>query len=153
KFATPQAPMWWRTSAFPAAEEAAAPTVQVLPPADSPTLFDEVEPEPTTGSDLAAEVVASATYAEQRSRAARVSLTDEKITALLRLLIAAPGHRADPSSVASALGVAKVQLAGALPMVQRLLNVEQYPVLDRDPDGATVVLDVELLKEQFGVGR
>jgi hypothetical protein len=44
-----------------------------------------------------------------------------------------------------------VQFGGALPMVQRLLNVEQYPVLDRDPDGNTIVLDVELLREQFQV--
>jgi len=36
-------------------------------------------------------------------------------------------------------------------MAQRLLNVEQYAVLDRDADGSTIVLDVALLKEQFGV--
>jgi hypothetical protein len=37
-------------------------------------------------------------------------------------------------------------------MAQRLLNVEQYPVVDRDADGVTILLDLDLLKEQFGVG-
>ncbi|GAA4837447.1 BREX-2 system phosphatase PglZ [Garicola koreensis] len=152
--ATPQEPDWWRN---PLASETTGPATLrrlVLPPSESPTLFDEVEPEPNPRvQDMAADVVRSPTYAAQRERASRISLSDEKITALLRSLIAAPGHRADPASAASALGVAKVQLAGALPMVQRLLNVEQYPVLDRAPDGETVVLDLELLKEQFGVGR
>ena len=35
--------------------------------------------------------------------------------------------------------------------VQRLLNVEGYPVLRVDADGSTVVLDEALLREQFGV--
>lgn len=152
--ATPQAPDWWRNPLASGVAEQATPSTLVLPPSEKPTLFDEVEPEPAPGvQDVAADVVRSPTYAAQRERASRSRLSDEKVTALLRLLIAAPDHRVDPASAASALGVAKVRLAGALPMVQRLLNVEQYPVLDRDADGETVVLDLDLLKEQFGVGR
>ena len=36
--------------------------------------------------------------------------------------------------------------------VQRLLNVEGYPVLRVDADGATLILDEGLLREQFGTG-
>lgn len=152
--AMPQAPDWWRNPLASGVAEQATPSTLVLPPSEKPTLFDEVEPEPAPGvQDVAADVVRSPTYAAQRERASRSRLSDEKVIALLRLLIAAPDHRVDPASAASALGVAKVRLAGALPMVQRLLNVEQYPVLDRDADGETVVLDPDLLKEQFGVGR
>lgn len=155
RFAVPQAPTWWRTAVpdRPAESATPAPTAFPTAPADTPTLFDEVttEPSPAT-TDLASRVVSSEIYAEQRQRAQRVTLSDGRIEALLRLLLAAPDHRADATSAAAALGVARVQLGGALPMAQRLLNVEQYPVLDKDPDGSTIVLDPDLLREQFGVG-
>jgi hypothetical protein len=123
--------------------------VRQFPKAESPTLFDEVE---QPGSrDLASQVLASATFAEQRKRAQRVTLSDQQIVSLLRHLVAAPGNRIDQATAAIALDIPLVRLNGALPMAQRLLNVEQYPVLDRDADGVTVVLDPDLLKEQFGV--
>ena len=43
-------------------------------------------------------------------------------------------------------------LRGAVLQVQQLLNVEGYAVVRIDADGATVILDVALLREQFGVG-
>jgi len=49
------------------------------------------------------------------------------------------------------LQVAPVALRGAVLHVQRLLNVEGYAVLRIDADGATVILDEPLLREQFGV--
>jgi hypothetical protein len=36
--------------------------------------------------------------------------------------------------------------------VQRLLNVEGYAVLRVDADGATLILDDALLREQYGIG-
>ena len=42
-------------------------------------------------------------------------------------------------------------LRGAVLHVQRLLNVEGYPVLRVDVDGGTVILDEVLLREQFGI--
>ena len=44
-----------------------------------------------------------------------------------------------------------VTLRGAVLHAQRLLNVEGYPVLRVDADGATVILDEVLLREQFGI--
>jgi len=35
--------------------------------------------------------------------------------------------------------------------LKRLLNIEGYAVVSLDPDGATVVLDVALLREQFAL--
>ena len=102
---------------------------------------------------IEAAVIGCAIYREQRNRASRVAITDEQVGKLLTALLAAPAHRLDPESAAAALGVAAIQLTGALSQVQRLLNVEQYPVLSRDADGATVVLDAGLLREQFEVGR
>ncbi|MGH3327218.1 MAG: BREX-2 system phosphatase PglZ, partial [Streptomycetales bacterium] len=140
--APPQSPDWWRT---PVGAAGPRPAPEAGPSA--PTLFDGVP----VISDIAVAVVASPTYRDQRSRSARVTIQDGRITELLRALLAAPANRLDPESAAAALGIAAVQLPGALSMVQRLLNVEQYPVLSRDPDGATVVLDSALLREQFEV--
>jgi hypothetical protein len=39
----------------------------------------------------------------------------------------------------------------ALPIMQRVLNVEGYQVLSMDVDGVTMVLDRALLAEQFGL--
>ena len=48
----------------------------------------------------------------------------------------APGHRLVPAQAATALAVSPVVLRGAILHAQRLLNVEGYPVLRVDADGA-----------------
>jgi hypothetical protein len=96
-------------------------------------------------------VMKSAAYAAQRKVAGRVSVTDDQIHALLDALLAAPGHRLAPARAATALAVSPVVLRGAVLHAQQLLNVEGYPVLRVDADGATVILDEALLREQFGV--
>jgi hypothetical protein len=101
---------------------------------------------------LAAAVVASAAYAAQKKTAGRVSATDDDIRCLLGALLAAPGHRLAPALAATALAVSPVALRGAVLHAQRLLNVEGYAVVRVDADGATVILDEELMREQFGIG-
>jgi hypothetical protein len=96
-------------------------------------------------------VLRSAAYAAQKKVAGRVSVTDEQIRGLLDALLAAADHRLVPALAATALAVSPVLLRGAVLHAQRLLNVEGYPVLRVDADGATVILDEVLLREQFGV--
>ncbi|MBX6721610.1 MAG: BREX-2 system phosphatase PglZ, partial [Dactylosporangium sp.] len=153
RLAPPQSPGWWRSpvseAATPSAPVALSPQPSPLSSRgqEPPTLFDaETEPRRLEGA-----VLASAVYREQRRRASRTAVTDEQVGDLLAALLAAPDHRLDAESAAAALGVAAIQLSGALSQVQRLLNVEQYPVLSRDADGKTLVLDVDLLCEQFEV--
>src|SRR5664280_918614 len=74
---------------------------------------------------------------------------DQQVRQLLEALLAAPARRLPPTSAAVALGVAPATLRGAVLHAQRLLNVEGYAVLRLDVDGATVVLDETLLREQF----
>jgi hypothetical protein len=38
------------------------------------------------------------------------------------------------------------------PSIRQILNVDGYPVLSVDEDTGDVVLDVRLLREQFGLG-
>lgn len=145
--AAPQSPGWWRTAVTSA--ERATPASRAADQA-TPTLFDEHAPE--EADDLVAAVQRSRVYRAQRAGAQRIPLDDGQVAGLLRALLAAPGHRLDRESAAAALRVPTVNLAGALPAVQRLVNVEQYPVVSRDPDGDTIVLDENLLREQFEVG-
>lgn len=154
RLAPPQSPIWWRgplneQPALAGKSVPQQPTPLSSRGGEAPTLFDAT-PEPVAVEAL---VLASPIYRAQRSRASRIAITDEQIGRLLAALLTAPAHRLDPESAAATLGVAAIQLTGALTQVQRLLNVEQYAVLSRDADGATIVLDVSLLREQFEVGR
>jgi pyruvate/2-oxoglutarate dehydrogenase complex dihydrolipoamide acyltransferase (E2) component len=108
-------------------------------------------PEPTAPESAAARVLKSPVYAVQKRIAGRVSVTDQQVRALLSALLAAPGRRLAPAAAATALQVAPVLLRGAVLHVQRLLNVEGYAVLRVDADGATLILDDALLKEQYGI--
>jgi hypothetical protein len=166
--APPQEPAWWIDPVAPA-DPVPAPPPAASPrrPAEyrrrpqdaAPTLFDEPDAEPAAAvvapdvlrSPVPAAVLKSAAYTAQKKIAGRVSVTDDQVRGLLGALAAAPGHRLVPAQAAAALAVSPVMLRGAVLHVQRLLNVEGYPVLRVDADGATVVLDEALLREQFGV--
>ena len=124
------------------------------------TLFDEpgTEPAPPSArttapvSGAASAVLTSPAFAAQKRVAGRVSVSDDQVRGLLGALLAAPSHRLSPAAAAAALQVSPVTLRGAVLHVQRLLNVEGYPVLRIDADGATLILDEDLLREQFGIG-
>jgi hypothetical protein len=169
--APPQEPTWWLDPAAPvtaltppAAKAAEAPRpvtdYRARPGQEAvPTLFDEpsAEAAPTAPGKsaavdtAAAAVVKSPAYAAQKRIAGRVSVTDEQVRGLLAALLAGASHRLAPAPAASALQVSPVMLRGAVLHAQRLLNVEGYPVLRIDADGATLILDAALLREQFGI--
>ena len=149
----------------PARHGGVDPRLRSTSPSDL-TLFDVAEetPEPAAATappsqhipadrtqQVASEVIGSAAYAAQRKIAGRLSVADDQVAGLLAALLAAPGTRLAPVQAASVLAVAPVMLRGAILHVQRLLNVEGYPVLRIDEDGVTVILDEPLLREQFGV--
>ena len=173
--APPQEPAWWIDPVTPADPVPAPPPAATPPPRSAvdyrrrrqdapPTLFDEPDAEPAPAppdqevqeqvvqrSPVSAAVLKSTAYTAQKKIAGRVSVTDDQVRGLLDALVAAPGHRLVPAQAAAALAVSPVTLRGAVLHVQRLLNVEGYPVLRVDADGSTVVLDEALLREQFGI--
>jgi len=162
--APPQEPAWWIDLVEPAMPAAPPPAVGLTPrpaagsrrrrPDAVPTLFDEPDAEPAPsapGKPVPAAVLKSAAYTAQKKLAGRVSVTDDQVRGLLDALMEASGHRLVPAQAAAALAVSPVMLRGAVLHVQRLLNVEGYPVLRIDVDGGTVILDEVLLREQFGV--
>ena len=152
------------------AELAGDPRLRSAPGAAAPTLFDVAETsapgasaaapagdagtapaETAAARRTAADVTGSAAYKTVRRISARVAVSDEQIADLLAVLLEAPGGRVTPAQAAAALAVAPAGLRGAILHAQRLLNVEGYPVLRVDADGATVILDELLLREQFGL--
>jgi hypothetical protein len=102
---------------------------------------------------VAAAVLKSQAYTVHKKRTGRVSITDDQVRALLEALLAAPSYRLAPSAAASALGVSPVLLRGAVLQAQQLLNIDGYPVVRVDADGATVILDGTLLAEQYGIKK
>jgi hypothetical protein len=167
--APPQEPTWWIDQVAATDPVVVAVSTPAAPPRRpaanysrrrqeaAPTLFDEPTAEPAPDrqavqrSPVPAAVLRSAAYEAQKKIAGRVSVTDDQVRGLLDALVAATGHRLVPAQAAAALAVSPVMLRGAILHVQRLLNVEGYPVLRVDADGSTVVLDEALVREQFGI--
>lgn len=142
--APPQGPSWWFDAPPP---EQAGPVR--LPPVEA-TLFDEVASAPDPDALLADAVLASGVFATQQSRAGRHALPAELVSTVLRTLLAG-GGRVHRETLARALDVSVPRFNGYFIGLKRLLNVEGYEVLGLDADGHTILLDVALLKTQFGV--
>ena len=155
----PQIPRWWigPIAQEPAAHTPAAPggRGRRKPVIDAgPSLFDLAPDEPETArSSLGAAIVGSDTYDQQVALNPRVPLQALGVAALIDAFADARGNRLDPVVAAQALGIAQARLRGAQEHAKQLLNVDGYPVLRIDDDGRTLVLDLDLLCEQFGVSR
>jgi hypothetical protein len=144
--AVPQAPDWWVASAdVPVRRVTKKAPVQAI---GQESLFEE--PTGSPGSLLADQLAASALFIERMQRVQR-QLSATAVVEAVRCLVDASG-RAHKDLVARAAGLPAVRIAGAFPIMQRVLNVEGYQVLSMDVDGVTMVLDRALLTEQFGLG-
>jgi hypothetical protein len=97
---------------------------------------------------LTKKLLASDRYAQRRGT--RAPLPDDRVAALLDVLIAG-GGRATLETLAAHADVPAHRIQGTVTALRRLLQVEGYPVLTVDPDGETVVLDQSLLIDQFGL--
>ncbi|MDQ0863495.1 BREX-2 system phosphatase PglZ [Arthrobacter globiformis] len=157
--APPQAPAWWNdpvieTPSAPAASPAKKahkkPTVGKTPPA----LFEFDEPQTPAAAksdDLVTRVLGSSVYSEQMGLAGRAATgAGSLVEAVLRMLVDR-GGRAHQDTVASAAGLSYAGIGQGLSVVKRVLNVEGYDILSYDSDGETLRLDIDLLKDQFGV--
>ena len=113
--------------------------------------LDEPSDDTTVGVSLARRVIASETFAGQQSRAGRHPLNTAVVEVILDLLLSRDG-RVHKDTLAAAAGIAANAVEPTLAALQRLLNVEGYEVVATDTDGQTVLLDVPLLREQFGLG-
>lgn len=143
-----QRPSWWDHELVLGEP---LPTAPAAPVEDVPALFDlPVAPRPeSVAKALGSLVVASKPWKQQRAIAGRVAVSDDASAALLDALATAPGTRLTLVGAARALEVPERRARGAVVQMQSLANVDGYPVIR--VEGETVVLDLSLLTEQFGV--
>lgn len=169
-------PDWWQSEPQgeevdePVAESPAKPAKAgrkgkkaAEPDIDMPDLFGESMPvqtapveeqehrlvvEPSGTRSWIHELFDSPVFAQSFQRAGRVPVTNEQIRRLLELLDQSKGSAME-TQVAKHLAIPSIRLRGFLSAVQKILNVDGYPVLKTDRESRTVVLDKESLKLQF----
>lgn len=162
-------PGWWLEAAPQAAPEA-PPQSEARPPIAAPAddeydglaLFQAAAsrrpvdgsngaaPPPTAvpAPDWVARLLASETFAQQRQVASRLAPGDEQVVMVLRELDRRGGQMT-AAAFAARIGLPPLRLPGFIAQLQRMLNLDGYPILDLDRDRDAVTLDVPLLKRQF----
>jgi hypothetical protein len=151
-FTPADTPAWWEDASPSALVPVPAPPVK--PPTKAPrpaqaqgSLFADTAT-PDKPADWLAALFSSPTYREQRGRAGRQALTGEMVATVLRALDGR-GGRMTLAALGHQLGLSPVRAQGLLAALQRVLNVEGFPVLAFGPDLETVVFDRALLAAQF----
>lgn len=97
-------------------------------------------------------LLASPVYAAQRALAGRLAPPDAQVRAVLGLLAERHG-RAPRAAVAQVLGMPEFRVRGPLAGLQRLLNVDGYPVFTVEEGPGTVAVQRAMLLAQFGIDR
>ena len=114
-------------------------------------MFAQVEPEaPRPAETWIDRLLDTNLFAAQRKQAARTSLPEERIRAILSVLDAR-GGKLTGGALAERLGVPLFRLGGIVSALRRILNVEGYDVLSVDDSSETIELNRELLETQFGL--
>jgi hypothetical protein len=157
-------PGWWRThvtrdvpeSAAVSADQPAVPTpARPAVPSESAPITEarpsaRTEAVPPVAESLGSTVVSSEVYAAQKEYV-RKAPESKVVAAVIDALVTAGGTMS-PAALAAAIsatGRVRRNIEGFVATVQRLLNVEGYPVLGFIDSGHAVKLDVPLLREQF----
>ncbi|MFG2270678.1 BREX-2 system phosphatase PglZ [Streptomyces chartreusis] len=150
-------PTWWHTRAEPQTPAEEAEPVRKprrrTKAQDGEGLFAEAAVAPDTNvRTLGGRVTDSDRYRAQKAFVRRPP--DAKAVAAVIDALAAAGGKLTPDAVAaaaaSATGRSQRNAEIFVTVVQRLLNVEGYGVINLVEAGRTVELNVPLLKEQFG---
>jgi hypothetical protein len=152
-------PPWWHTRAEPRTPveeteaEPARRTRRRTPAQDGEGLFAEAAVAPETSAQtLGGRVVGSDRYRAQKAFVRRPPEA-KAVAAVIDALEAAGGKLTPDAVAAAAAGATGRSQRNAeifVTVVQRLLNVEGYGVINLVEAGRTVELNVPLLKEQFG---
>lgn len=151
-------PAWWDEA--PRVEPAATKRVPALKPAKPEgVLFDkrEVEiPEPAKLGEPLPEwigrLLASPVFDDQRRLGGR-GLPAADLFAKVLCVLDGRGGKMTSVALARALEFSLLRLPGLLAKIQRVLNIDGYPVLSRDNDSDTVELNRDLLLKQFDLAE
>lgn len=148
-------PAWWTGGPAPQdAAASAAPTgrtaaLSAPPRAEQPAAVPAPEPEPEeTRTTLGWQIVESKVYKEQRKYVPAKRWTPDRVAAVIDALVEAGGTMS-AMAAASRADFRRTQTDGLMTVLQRLLNVESYPVLEIIDNGARLRLNVPLARQQF----
>jgi hypothetical protein len=154
-------PEWWEAAAMAtAAKIEVAPRREPPKPKKGQLEFDFTAPavgdpeKPAMREKAAAPegwlgaLLGSPVYKEQKKLAGRKLPSDAEVSRFLELL-AIQGGKLTAAALSHKLALPPFRLAGLLAVLQRLLNVEGYPVLVREEASGTVELNLDLLLRQF----
>lgn len=162
----PWSPAWWDPEALAAepvdvtvavAEAPHAPKRSGKPPAQV-SIFESEEGTggdwPTAGAPGHREtppwiqkLLASPVYAAQAKQAARTRVGSDRVQAVLVAL--EHSRKLTKTAFAAKLSVPALRVPGIVSALQRILNLDGYPVLSYDEASDTVELNTELLIRQF----
>jgi len=151
-------PDWWEVDAGPSASAppAGPAAISVKPGAKTRSAERKAQGvlfgTTPAGERWLTDLFNSPVYAEQRNLAGRQGLTEEIVASVLRTL-AQRGGRMTLNALAHQLAVIAPRARGLVATLQRVLNVEGFPVLSLDPESDTLSLDRDLLAKQFPPDR
>lgn len=111
-------------------------------------LFNPPVETPQGTSAWIEQLIASSTYQQQARAAVRGAPPVEQIKRFLALLDQRNG-RIQRGHLAQQLAMPLIRVDGMIQNYRRLLNVDGYDVLAYDQSSETIVLNLELLKNQF----
>ncbi|MBI5446425.1 MAG: BREX-2 system phosphatase PglZ [Deltaproteobacteria bacterium] len=155
-------PAWWEIRS----QEVAAPKRQIQPsspaerkgkpaPKGQGSLFSDLPlPSPGAGAadDWLTRVFESPTFAVQKKLAGRVLPSEDLVRQFLSILDQR-GGKMTREALARHLGQPSIRIGGLVAAMQRLLNVDGYPVLSLDDASGTVELNASLLAAQFELSK
>jgi hypothetical protein len=96
------------------------------------------------------ELLTSSVMIRQRERVGRVSLEDDRFLRLLQCL-EQRGGRATTHQLAVAVEQPPLRMRGIVSALQRMLNIDGYPIVTMEAATSTVILDQKKLREQFEI--
>ena len=150
-------PRWWsveesRPAPLRLPEPGSEPAATESPAGPQPDLFTEANHAQPAAGTRWDPLFASEVYAAQRQLAGRSAPDDGTVGAALEALCEDRGGRLPLVTLAKRLDVApRSHVRRTVTGLQRLLNVDGYPVLRLDDDAEHVELDGALLVERFGL--
>jgi hypothetical protein len=98
--------------------------------------------------DWPARLMDSSLLARQTERVGRVALEPERLRTML-LKLQQHGGRCSLEQLASAIGQPVMRMRGVISVMERMLNLDGYPIVTLEQGTGTVMLDIPLLKKQF----
>jgi hypothetical protein len=140
------APAWWSAANERKVETGPMPARRRAGAATTKPTEDLFSMAPT--DDWLIRLMASPLLARQSERVGRVALDPQRLRAIL-LKLQQQGGRCSLEQLASAIGQPAMRMRGVVSVMERMLNLDGFPIVTLEQGSGTVLLDIPLLKAQF----